>query len=134
MKLAVIIAVFVVGLTVQVSSTAQPAHTSSISVKLQSNGVDAIFWQFVRPFLPNGGIVITTGTTAPTTASTSNTNSNSTQPSVTNVSLGALNESNAIIATGGSSVTANINQTFNPTPETTTATTTTTTANSTSTG
>lgn len=111
MKLAVVLAILIVGLTVQVKSSSRNISTSSVSIQLQSNGVDAIFWHFIRPFIPGGSIMVSTGSTPSTSGSSSTNGSSSTPVSSTNMSSGALNNSNAIFASN-SNVTANINQTF----------------------
>lgn len=89
-----------------------------MSVRLQTNGVDAIFWQFLKPFL---NITINGN---PGTTSTSNS-STDTAPVIpdTNVSTGPLNNSNVLVASN-SNVSANISQNFGgggADPETTTA-------------
>lgn len=108
MKLAFLFTVLVVGLTMQVRAVRIRSENNSVSVQLQSNGVNAIFWQFIRPFVPGSSVVASTVSQASTTASNSTP-----APSTVNMSSGPLNDSNAIFASN-SNVSANINQTFAP--------------------
>lgn len=110
MKLAIFLTIFVVGLTVQVRNVKSRHGNNLVSVQLQSNGVDAIFWQFIRPFIPGGGVVISSNT--PASNSGSSPNSSAPTASSSNMSAGDLTDSNAIFASN-SNVSANINQTFN---------------------
>lgn len=113
MKLSIIFAILVVGLAVQVRPVASYGARNLVSVQLQSNGAGAIFLEFLKPFFP-GTITVTTGgsgAAAPTTSSSSSSNGSSTPASNSNMSAGALNNSNALFASN-SNVSANINQTF----------------------
>jgi hypothetical protein len=92
MKFAAICVILVVGLTIQ------------------SNGVDAIFWQFVKPFLSGSTTKSTTTTSAPSSGSTSG--NSQTSMTSTNLSTGDLNQSNAILVSGNSTVMATVDQTF----------------------
>jgi len=97
--------ILVIGLAVQVRWVRSASSRNFVSIELQSNGTEAILWQFLNQFIPGGGIVVAS-------RPTSSSNSSSSQPAGdTSMSTGALNNSNAILASN-SNVSANINQTF----------------------
>jgi hypothetical protein len=113
MKLAVICIVLVVGLIVQVSIENRSYFVKiHFEIQLQSNSVDAIFWQFIKPFLP----VYSTGNSSTSSSSGSSgsasTGSSSSSSSMTSLSASSLNQSNAILTAGGSTSVPNITQNF----------------------
>jgi hypothetical protein len=78
-------------------------------VRLQTNGVDAIFWQFLKPFVNVSISPIVPGFSANNNNNASNT---MTFPGTSNtISTGALNNSNILVATN-SNVSANMAQTY----------------------
>ncbi|CRL06532.1 CLUMA_CG019476, isoform A [Clunio marinus] len=106
--------VLIVTLAVQVREIKGNTVRSSVSVKLQPNGANAIFWHFIKPFIPEGIVISSNG---PPTAN----NSSLMPASITNMSVGELNNSNAILSSN-SNVSASIDQTFNaPVEETSTS-------------
>lgn len=114
MKLAAICVVVVVGLMVQVSSATVGDERNFVSVQLQSNGVDGIFWQFIKPFLP-GSVVTSTGeTTSSGTSSGNSTGSSTSTTTTTNQSASGLNQSavNLNSASDGSTIDSSVNQSF----------------------
>lgn len=104
MKLSVVLVALAIALTFQVRSARSKSTKNIVSINLQTNGADAIFWQFIRPFFNGqkpGFLTVATGSSNGTTSSGG-----------TNQSAQGLNNSNAIFATN-SNVSANISQTFN---------------------
>lgn len=118
MKLAAICVILVVGLMFQVSHKIEDRKSfdkkNFVIFQFQSNEVDAFFWQFLKPFLPGSTVVMVTGNTnTPSSSSSTGSSGNSTNTSDTTImSTGNLNQSNALLVSGGSSVMANIDQNF----------------------
>lgn len=116
MKLSVVFTALAIALTFQVRRALSKSIKNTVSIQLQTNGADAIFWQFIRPFFNGqkpGFLTVATGSSNGTASSGG-----------TNQSAQGLNNSNAIFATN-SNVSANISQVFNqPAAGTTEATTT----------
>lgn len=110
MKLSVVLVALAIALTFQVRNARSKSTKNTVSIHLQTDGADAIFWQFIRPFFHGqkpGFLTVATGSSNGTTSSGGSSSSGG-----TNQSAQGLNNSNAIFATN-SNVSANISQVFN---------------------
>lgn len=106
MKLQVFLAILVVGLAVQVRVMTSKFLKNMFLVQLQSNAVDAIFWQFIKPFLSDGGFLYSSG---------SSSNNSSTPGQTLVMSVSGLNNSNAVLG-AYSNISNGIQQQINSAP------------------
>lgn len=114
MKFGAVCVILVVGLIVQVTIFGLRIDGSFFFVfgNLQSNEVDGIFWQFIRPFLPNGYVVTSGSTTGTASGSSAGTAAANGSGSSMTLGTGDLNQSNVILNAGGTSSLSNVSQNF----------------------